>query len=64
MNAFWIWCLFAVAVGTLGVVVWLALRRPDAGLSQRVEAGRAEMMGALAAATAGMERLEQRDVGL
>jgi len=61
-----VWCLLGLGGFSTIVLLVLLLRKPDARLAQAYESGRAEMMAALQANTARLERLERelgREIG-
>ncbi len=61
-----VWCLLALGGFNAVVLLLMLVRKPDARLAQTVELGRAEMMGALQANTARLERLGRelgREIG-
>ena len=61
-----VWCLLGLGGFSIIVLLVLLLRKPDARLAQAYESGRAEMMAALQANTARLERLERelgREIG-
>ena len=61
-----VWCLLGLGGFSTIVLLVLLLRKPDARLAQAHESGRAEMMAALQANTARLERLERelgREIG-
>ncbi len=62
LNAVLWWCLVGLAGVNLMVLVWLALRRPEARLAQAAEKGRVELLGAVQVGAARLERLE-RELG-
>ena len=62
LSAVPVWCLLALGAVNTIALLWLVLRPPDARLAQAAERGRTELMTALQAATARLERLE-RELG-
>jgi DNA recombination protein RmuC len=61
-----LWCLLALGGLNAFVLLLLLVRKPDAAHAQAAELGRSEMMGALQATTARLERLERelgREIG-
>jgi DNA recombination protein RmuC len=61
-----LWCLLSLGGLNTVVLLLVLLRKPDARAAQAAESGRAEIMGALQANTARLERLERelgREIG-
>jgi DNA recombination protein RmuC len=61
-----VWCLLALGGFNAVVLLLMLVRKPDARLAQTVELGRAEMVGALQANAARLDRLERelgREIG-
>ncbi len=59
MNELLLWGLIALALANALVVLWLALRRTDPVLAQKVESARTEVVASVQVGTVRIERLER-----
>ncbi|HEX5286979.1 MAG TPA: DNA recombination protein RmuC [Polaromonas sp.] len=62
MNDVVLWSLLALAVLNVLVLLWLALRRPDAGAAQAAEQGKADLLAAMLGSTERLERELRREI--
>ena len=59
MNTPWLWALLALVLVTVLVVVWMAVRRPDARAAQQAAMAHDELLAAVQAGTARMDTMER-----
>ncbi len=59
MNTPWLWALLALVLVNVLVVVWLAVRRPDARAAQQAAIAHGELLAAVQAGTARMDTMER-----
>jgi len=62
LNDVVLWSLLALAVLNVLVLLWLALRRPDAGVAQAAEQGKADLLAAMQGSTERLERELRREI--
>nr|MDP2191399.1 DNA recombination protein RmuC [Rhodoferax sp.] len=62
MNDVVLWSLLALGLLNVLLLLWLALRRPDAGAAQAAEQGKAELLAALQASSERLERELRREI--
>ena len=59
MNTPWLWALLALVLVNVLVVVWMAVRRPDARAAQQAAMAHDELLAAVQAGTARMDTMER-----
>ena len=62
LNDFVLWTLLALGLLNVVVLLWLALRRPDAAVARTAEQGRAEMLAALQASSERLARELRQEI--